>query len=221
MISCARNYQHFLRGSLRGDAFDVIDRLGAYDLVILGDVLEHFERARAERLLQKCFDHAPAIILNIPLGERWTQDAIYGNEYERHRSFWTWEDFEPMAVEGDRFDFDGLGAYGSFLLDRAGFRHARARNRCQRLAAAGRFREALASLETVSERFGHTLATELQVVEHLVQQQDFGRAVERLRSASRLFPAEAPSLASHIGQLEALVVATGQKPSEAEQQQSA
>ena len=27
-----------------GDAFDVIDPLGSYDLIFLGDVLEHFEK---------------------------------------------------------------------------------------------------------------------------------------------------------------------------------
>ena len=53
-----------------GDAFEVIDRLGAYDLVFLGDVLEHLEKERAWVFLDKCLAHAKQyVILAIPLGE--------------------------------------------------------------------------------------------------------------------------------------------------------
>ena len=41
-----------------GDAFDVIDTLGTYDMIVLGDVLEHFEKPKARRLLDKCAAHA-------------------------------------------------------------------------------------------------------------------------------------------------------------------
>ena len=36
-----------------GDAFDVIDTLGTYDVILLGDVLEHFERSRARAISRK------------------------------------------------------------------------------------------------------------------------------------------------------------------------
>jgi 2-polyprenyl-3-methyl-5-hydroxy-6-metoxy-1,4-benzoquinol methylase len=43
-----------------GDAFEVIDDLGTYDIVVLGDVLEHFPKDKGWRLLDKCFSHLRA-----------------------------------------------------------------------------------------------------------------------------------------------------------------
>ena len=99
-----------------GDASAVIDTLQQYDLIILSDVLEHFEKEKAWLLLDKCANHAKHIILNIPLGERWTQPGIYGNPHEKHLSFWSREAFEPFVCVKEYFSFDP-GEYGSFLID--------------------------------------------------------------------------------------------------------
>ena len=72
-----------------GNAFDVIDTLASYDVIILGDVLEHFEKNQARQFFDKCITHCNRhIILCMPLGEKWTQSSIYGNPYEQHLSFW-------------------------------------------------------------------------------------------------------------------------------------
>jgi SAM-dependent methyltransferase len=99
-----------------GNAFDVIDTLGSYDLIILGDVLEHFEKSQAYQFLDKCISHCNThMILCIPLGEKWTQPEIYGNPYERHLSFWNFEEFEPFICKYNIFNYTP-GDYGAFLI---------------------------------------------------------------------------------------------------------
>lgn len=101
-----------------GDAFDVMDRLGTYDMVILGDVLEHFPKKRALEFLDKCIAHADKnLAVFIPLGKTWKQPAIYGNPYETHRSSWFFDDFKPFACCHALFDYSA-GPYGAFLVNK-------------------------------------------------------------------------------------------------------
>jgi len=99
-----------------GDAFELIDALEPYDLVILGDVLEHFEKEKAWAFLDKCASRAKHIVLNIPLGEGWAQDDAYGNVFETHRSLWRCEEIEPFACARESYAL-APGEYGSFLID--------------------------------------------------------------------------------------------------------
>jgi hypothetical protein len=99
-----------------GDAFEVINQLGAYDAILIGDVLEHFEKPKAWEFLDRCIAHTERhLILNIPLGSEWEQEAIYDNPYERHRSQWSWADLEPFTYKYKFFDIYP-GTYGSFLI---------------------------------------------------------------------------------------------------------
>jgi len=99
-----------------GDAYQVIDQLGHYDVIVLGDVLEHFEKKRAYSFLDKCFEHADKyVIIFIPLGEKWVQPEIYGNPHEKHQSFWSQEEFEPMVCAYEYFNYSP-GRYGAFLI---------------------------------------------------------------------------------------------------------
>jgi len=99
-----------------GDAFELIDALEAYDLIILGDVLEHFEKEKAWAFLDKCASRTKHIVLNIPLGEGWSQDDAYGNVFETHRSLWRSEEIEPFACARESYAL-APGEYGSFLID--------------------------------------------------------------------------------------------------------
>jgi hypothetical protein len=99
-----------------GDAFDVIDSLGTYDMIVLGDVLEHFEKKKALQFMDKCVAHANQhLIVCIPLGEKWVQPAIYGNPHEKHLSFWQYEEFEPFVCAQKFFEYSP-GLYGAFLV---------------------------------------------------------------------------------------------------------
>jgi len=99
-----------------GNAFDVIDTLRTYDMIVLGDVLEHFEKNQARQFFGKCIAHSNKhLIVCIPLGEKWTQSAIYGNPYERHLSFWSFEEFKPFTRCYKIFRYSP-GPYGAFLI---------------------------------------------------------------------------------------------------------
>ncbi len=99
-----------------GDAFDVIDRVGNYDLIILGDVLEHFDKQKAITFMDKCIRHAnDAVSLFIPLGDGWAQEAIYGNPYETHRSSWQLDELIAFSSNHQIYEY-GQGQYGAFLI---------------------------------------------------------------------------------------------------------
>ena len=201
-----------------GDAFDVID-LGTYDVILLGDVLEHFERSRAEQFLEKCRSHCQkAIILCIPLSERWTQEDIYNNSFERHLSFWSPDDFAPRATEIQLLESTGLRQYGVFLMQRDDFAHHEARQRADEFANRGKLGDAVASLETSFGTLPPRLDNSLLLVELLVRNGEFERALGHIQNAERHFPTE-QSLQVYGTQLTELVAAhreaTGSRIAEA------
>jgi len=101
-----------------GDAYEVIDRLGSYDIVILGDVLEHFPKDRAWLFLDKCALHSNlALIVNIPIGPA-PQPAIYDNDYERHLSEWHVEELTPYCTDSRQWTLTSGMRYGSFLINK-------------------------------------------------------------------------------------------------------
>src|SRR6185503_3287523 len=76
-----------------GDALAVLPTLARYDLVFLGDIIEHFEKARGRQLLDETLRHAnQAVVLTTPKYET-AQDDLCQNELERHRSLWSARDF--------------------------------------------------------------------------------------------------------------------------------
>jgi len=80
-----------------GDVFQLIGELDNYDLIILGDVIEHFDKDTGRRLLEKCCDKAnKAVIVMTPIVFSPQGDAC-GNAAERHVSLWTKGDFGPFG----------------------------------------------------------------------------------------------------------------------------
>lgn len=76
-----------------GDASQLLPVLGTFDLVIFGDVLEHFDKYNAERLLENAIAHAnKAVLIHVPLGTDWPQGPRDGNDYETHLSTWNLSD---------------------------------------------------------------------------------------------------------------------------------
>ena len=189
-----------------GDALDVIDTLGSYEVILIGDVLEHFERSRAEQFLEKCRSHCEkAIILCIPLSERWTQGSIYDNPYERHLSFWSVDDFAPRAGDYELRRLS-LGQYGIFFMRPEDFEHCDAQQRADRLANQERLGAAISSLSAAPSSLPPRLDSSLRLVELLVRDGDFEKALQRLKEAERQFPEET-SLRAHRAQLTELVEA--------------
>src|SRR5687768_16646142 len=80
-----------------GDARQIVRNIPGYDLIFLGDIIEHFEKADGLSLLRRCVAKAKkAVVLSTPKHET-LQEDLCGNELERHRSLWNANDFKEFA----------------------------------------------------------------------------------------------------------------------------
>lgn len=96
----------------RADAYELLVQqkaLNDYDLVILGDVLEHFAKPEANQLLRACWDISRYVLLNVPIGSDWPQGSEYGNVYETHRSEWSEDEFNAYPLAAKRMFKDYIG----------------------------------------------------------------------------------------------------------------
>lgn len=192
-----------------GDAFDVIDTLGAYDLIVVGDVLEHFEKTRALKFLDKCVAHCNKhIIISIPLGENWTQPAIYGNPYEEHLSFWRKEEFEPFADQKSYLTFPGTGLYGTYLINKEDYIFFKAWEQFDGLCAAGREDEAVPLMETALRELPVSPRNDFSRAEFFIKQNKIDQAVNQLNQVREKFPEYASAAADYINQLNGLLADT-------------
>ena len=81
-----------------GDAQQIIRRVSRYDLIFLGDIIEHFDKADGLSLLHRCVAKAKkAVVLSTPKHETFQSD-LCGNELERHRSVWSTTDFKRFPT---------------------------------------------------------------------------------------------------------------------------
>jgi len=80
-----------------GDMREVIHRVGRYDLVFLGDSLEHVTKHDGRELLQACLDHADLAVLVTTPARATGQQAACGNPLEVHRSLWQAADFAGLG----------------------------------------------------------------------------------------------------------------------------
>lgn len=79
------------------------DDLAGYDLYLMVDVIEHFEKAEGKALLDRLLGFGGAVLVNTPIVD---YRAHYENPYEDHQSHWTIGDFRDYQFE----DFTtGLG----------------------------------------------------------------------------------------------------------------
>jgi len=95
-----------------GDAMEMLDLLGHYDLVLCCDVIEHFEKNRGRLLISKLLQHADIAVVTSPRGFA-PQGAIYGNEHERHRSQWSAADFMGFPHVYKEIGFTFMAVIGS------------------------------------------------------------------------------------------------------------
>lgn len=172
-----------------GDAFEIIDTLGNYELIILGDIIEHFEKHKAHRFMDKCFSHCKdSIIICIPLGEKWTQPPVFDNQHEEHLSFWSYEEFEPFITEKELLDFPGLGDYGCFLIRRDDYTHHRIREEADALFSAGKKDEAITYMEKSLAELPHDRRSEYVLVDLLLRSDQIEEALGRLNLLAKMFP---------------------------------
>ena len=83
-----------------GDACTIVRFLRQYDMIFMGDIIEHLEKERGRKLLCDAIDKAKKmLIVSTPKGDT-GQEALCGNDLERHRSVWSAKEFR--AFEGAR-----------------------------------------------------------------------------------------------------------------------
>jgi len=80
-----------------GDALDILPTLKKkYDLILLVDVLEHFNYRQGMKLLAECKNRGKNLIVSVPknIGE---QKAIFGNPFEVHKFSWQKKHFARFS----------------------------------------------------------------------------------------------------------------------------
>jgi hypothetical protein len=81
-----------------GDGCDIIKSPPFnYDLILICDVLEHFERDEALATLEAARAASSSVIVTMPAG-RYPQGAVFGNDAETHRSEWNPTDLEKIGA---------------------------------------------------------------------------------------------------------------------------
>ncbi|MFZ4589610.1 MAG: class I SAM-dependent methyltransferase [Ignavibacteria bacterium] len=68
-----------------------------YNLIIFGDVLEHFEKSIALDIIRISLSKSDYLLINIPIGKYWEQSNINENIYEEHKSTWNVKDFKEYG----------------------------------------------------------------------------------------------------------------------------
>lgn len=77
-------YDHIFVTDIR----DHIVKMENYDLIIAGDVIEHFPMDVGQGIIQSLKKKTSMLIVAVPLGN-WPQGEVLGNVYETHQSTWT------------------------------------------------------------------------------------------------------------------------------------
>lgn len=76
---------------------EALDELENYDLIIMGDIIEHFEKKDSHELLRNLFRCSENIIVSTPFDYK-PQGGYAGNKYEIHKSGWTLSDFKNYRI---------------------------------------------------------------------------------------------------------------------------
>lgn len=80
-----------------GNMLEIINQVGNYDLIFIGDVIEHVAKDDGIRFLKNCLNKAnSALIVTTPAIEV-EQGALCDNDYENHKAHYTRKDFNKVA----------------------------------------------------------------------------------------------------------------------------
>jgi hypothetical protein len=117
-----------------GNILDLIDGLGFYELIYMGDVLEHFNKEEGKVLLEKLKQRCRHLFIVTPVKVP-EQGSVYGNEHETHRSEWApidFGDFDVLQIHNsliatwkrpEVYYCEGMKFYGERMESVFGFRH--------------------------------------------------------------------------------------------------
>lgn len=97
-------YEYIYNNIYYGDALEVVDKIGEYDLAILGDVIEHFTKDVGQNLLNKLSKKCKFILISSPT--KFFEQHLFNNPFEEHKSLWGLDDFKDYT-----FDYDEVLDY--------------------------------------------------------------------------------------------------------------
>jgi hypothetical protein len=104
-----------------GDAYEAIDALGSYDMIVLGDILKHFDKDRGWLFLDRCFRHAKkSVCLLVTLGEGSRDTAFGPDPHGQQHSVWSQDEFESFSSDRKICDCQA-GPYGAFLIEKQNY----------------------------------------------------------------------------------------------------
>lgn len=91
-----------------------------YNVIILGDVLEHLHRADALKLIEMLKEKKVKIFLTVPITPCVQDGRVYGNPYETHRDQWTHEELEAQGWKQlhQGLNPNGKVTIGTYVLNR-------------------------------------------------------------------------------------------------------
>jgi methyltransferase family protein len=76
----------------------------SFDSVLLGDVLEHFDKDKGRKIVEAIKPRVAAggcLLVTTP-AKFIPQEAVYGNERERHRSLWSQDELVELGFQVER-----------------------------------------------------------------------------------------------------------------------
>ncbi|MCM8799962.1 MAG: class I SAM-dependent methyltransferase [Candidatus Omnitrophica bacterium] len=75
-----------------GDAIELLDTLGYYDLITACDIIEHLSKEKGNLLIRKMIKHARIVIITSPRDFIKTEER-FGDIYDIHKTLWSRKDF--------------------------------------------------------------------------------------------------------------------------------
>lgn len=102
-----------------GDAVEIIKTLGAYDLILSVDMLEHLEKEQGQLLLQDIVSRGKTSIVSLPIKPSKQGPGKYSNKFGPHRSIWTEEDLGKFGevIKFKDFNKQGQMEYQVFVVE--------------------------------------------------------------------------------------------------------
>ncbi|MCC6866024.1 MAG: class I SAM-dependent methyltransferase [Ignavibacteria bacterium] len=89
---------------------------GKYDLINLGDVIEHFTKREGEELINLAIEKGKVALINIPIGKYWAQEGTEENPHEAHKSIWYNNDFTKFRHSKIKTFYDNINREYSVIL---------------------------------------------------------------------------------------------------------
>ncbi|MBI5815070.1 MAG: tetratricopeptide repeat protein [Nitrospinae bacterium] len=141
-----QDHQRFIYDKIHiGNARDVIATLGHYDIVIIGDMLEHLSKDDAWALFHGAMERADmGLVLNLPIGKEWLRATGGENKWEDHLSWWTLDEFADYLPQTYLTRLENGMEHAAMFISSADYRYV------QMLTQAGQAEQAGDSEEAVS-----------------------------------------------------------------------